>query len=296
MDTHGMNQARTPLALATQHLGHSAVHLSLPDGSSAIIMLHGAHVVSWQAGSRGEQLYLSPTASMAPGQAIRGGVPVIFPQFEQRGPDRSLPRHGLVRTRPWAIDALSTGPDYAQATFALTDSDETQALWPHAFALELTVCLTPSRLDMELHVENTGERAWDFSAALHTYLKLSDISQARLQGLEGCQFVDAIHNEERTEDSPEKRFAGETDRIYMQAPRSLLLRDGTRRVTIDSAAFEDTVLWNPGPDKCAALADMPDEDWRRMLCVEAAQVLSPPKLAQGESWTARQSLTLDEQA
>lgn len=284
-----------PQATLIDHQGQEAVRLSLPDGSSAIVMLHGAHVVSWKAATGNDQLYLSSTAKSGPGQAIRGGIPVIFPQFEQRGPDRSLPRHGLVRTRPWSVESTSTGRDHAQATFTIGDDDSTREHWPHAFALELTVSLAASRLDLELHVQNTGDasaRAWDFSAALHTYLTASDISQLRLQGLEGCRYIDAIHDMERVEDSPEKRFAGEIDRIYAETPNSLLLRDGARRLQIDADGFEDTVVWNPGADKCAALSDMPDEDWRRMLCVEAAQVLSPPTLAPGETWTARQSLIL----
>lgn len=287
-----MNSITAPQATLTDHLGHPAVRLSLPDGSNALVALHGAHVLSWQAGTGGDQLYLSPTATIAPGKAIRGGVPVIFPQFEQRGPDRSLPRHGLVRTRPWAVESMSTGKDHAQVTLVITDSDETRALWPHAFALELTVCLTPARLDLELHAQNTGERAWAFSAALHTYLAVTDISQARLQGLGGGRFIDVMLNEERTDEHSEHHFKGEVDRIYAQAPRSVLLRDGPRRLTIESHTFEDAVIWNPGPENCAALSDMPDEDWRRMLCVEAAQVLNPPTLGAGENWTGRQSLVL----
>ncbi len=286
-----------PQAKLIDHQGQPAMRLSLPDGSAAIVMLHGAHVVSWKASSGNDQLYLSPTAKSGPGQAIRGGIPVIFPQFEQRGPDRSLPRHGLVRTRPWTVEATNIGRDHAQATFTITDDDSTRELWPHAFALELTVSLAARRLDLELHVQHTGEantRAWDFSAALHTYLATSDISQLRLQGLEGCRFIDAVHDMERVEDSPEKRFSGEIDRIYIDTPHSLLLRDGARRLQIASDGFQDTVIWNPGADKCAALSDMPDEDWRRMLCVEAAQVLSPPSLAPGQAWTARQSLILQE--
>jgi glucose-6-phosphate 1-epimerase len=281
-----------PTAQRMTHEGHDVVHLSLPDGSHAVVALHGGHVLSWQTPSHGEQLYLSPTAAYAPGKAIRGGVPVVFPQFEQRGPDRSLPRHGLARTRLWAQDSLSTGRDHAQVTLVLTDTEDTRGLWPNSFRLELTVCLAPLRLDMELYAENTGDRAWAFSAALHTYLAVSDIGNARLQGLEGCHFIDAMAGGEHIEDHPEKRFAGEMDRIYTNTPRSLLLRDGPKRLTVEAEGFEDTVIWNPGPDNCAALSDMPDADWRQMLCVEAAQILHPPTLAPGEHWTGRQSLVL----
>lgn len=291
-----MNTPRptAPSAVEIEHKGHHTVKLSLPDGSYAVVLLHGGQVVSWHPAGHGEQLYLSPDSPVVAGQAVRGGVPVIFPQFEQRGPDRSLPRHGLVRTRPWTLDTLRAQGDHALVTLTRSDDEDTRALWPHGFTLELTVSLAPQRLDMELHVSNTGDSPWPFSAALHTYLAVSELSQVRLQGLEGCRFIDAITHGEHIEDHPEKRFAGEMDRIYARVPRSLLLRDGPRRLTVESETFEDLVLWNPGSDKCAALQDMPDEDWQHMLCVEAAQILHPPTLAPGDSWTARQSLVLPE--
>ena len=292
--------AQTASALETTTVeGQSAIRLSLPDGSTATVLMHGAHVISWQAAGWGEQLYTSPQARLAelkPGQAVRGGVPVVFPQFELRGPDRKLPRHGFVRTRAWQIDSQNMGPDHAMVTLCLQDDAATRTLWPHAFALELTLNLAPQRLDMELHITNTGEgdaaSSWPFAAALHTYLRVSDLGQVRLQGLEGCHYMDAITDGEHLEDHPEKRFSGEIDRIYAGVPSSMLLRDGARRLSLDSQGFADAVIWNPGPYKCEAMKDMPDEGWREMLCVEAAQTMSPPTLAPGESWTGRQSLIL----
>ncbi len=280
--------------------GQPAIQLSLPDGSTATVLLHGAHLISWHAAAWGEQLYTSPQASLSSlkaGQAVRGGVPVIFPQFELRGPDRKLPRHGLARTRMWDVESQRASADHTMVTLTLRDDAQTRNIWPHAFALEMTVSLSAQRLDMELHVVNTGEgdsaSTWPFAAALHTYLKVSDLGHVRLQGLEGCRFIDAVTGGEHVEDHPEKRFAGEMDRIYAQVPRTMLLRDA-RRLTLESDGFEDAVIWNPGPEHCAAMKDMPDDGWQQMLCVEAAQIMNPPTLLPGESWTGRQSLVLPE--
>jgi glucose-6-phosphate 1-epimerase len=49
------------------------------------------------------------------------------------------------------------------------------------------------------------------------------------------------------------------------------------------------VVWNPGPDKAAAMADLPDDDWLRMLCIEAACIGQPITLAPGQEWAARQA-------
>jgi D-hexose-6-phosphate mutarotase len=204
MDTLGMSDLIFPM---TEVLGQPAVRVQAPDGAQAIVLLHGGQVVSWIPASGREQLYLSPKAVAAPGQAVRGGVPVIFPQFEQRGPDTSLPRHGLARTRTWAVESSSRAKDHAQLTLALDDNAETRALWPHSFTLELTVSISGQRLDLELYAHNPGETSWPFAAALHTYLAVSDLSQARLQGLEGCHYVDSLTGGETVEDHPEKRFS-----------------------------------------------------------------------------------------
>lgn len=277
----------------TEVLGQPAIVLKAPDGSRATVLLHGAHVVSWVAAGAEEQLYLSPQAIAGPGMAVRGGVPVIFPQFELMGPDTSLPRHGLARTRTWAIDSGRIGEEHAQVTLVLTDDDATRALWPHGFRLELTVSVEANRLDLELHAENTGDTAWSFSTALHTYLAVSELTQVRLQGLIGRRFIDRVNGGETIEDHPEKRFHGEIDRIYADVKEHLLLRDGPRRLRIDQQEMPDVVVWNPGADGAARLADMPDDGWQHMLCLEAARILDPVKLAPGQDWDGRQSLTLE---
>jgi glucose-6-phosphate 1-epimerase len=283
-----MTDSRFP---TVEVLGQPALRIQSPDGAQATVLLHGGHIVSWVPAGGEEQLYLSPKAEAGDGMAVRGGVPIIFPQFELRGPDKSLPRHGLARTRPWQVDSRTQGLDHAQVTLVLVDDESTRAIWPHRFRLELTVSVSGGRLDMELYASNTGQTSWPFAAALHTYLAVANLSQVRLQGLEGRLYRDSLTGGEAFEDQPEKRFFGEIDRIYSRVP-DLLLREGPRRLGIESSGLPDAVLWNPGPDQCAKLKDMPPDGWQHMLCVEAARINEPFTLAPGEDWSGRQSLTL----
>ncbi|HEX6371728.1 MAG TPA: hypothetical protein VF006_22595, partial [Longimicrobium sp.] len=57
------------------------LRLSHASGATAEVYLHGAHVASWVPAGGTEALFVSRAATFAPGKAIRGGVPVIFPQF-----------------------------------------------------------------------------------------------------------------------------------------------------------------------------------------------------------------------
>jgi glucose-6-phosphate 1-epimerase len=83
---------------------------------------------------------------------------------------------------------------------------------------------------------------------------------------------------------------GEVDRVYVDAPRSLVLREPGRSLTIEAENFPDTVVWNPWEAKCKLLADMPSDAYQHMLCVEPAVISKPLSLAQGEWWVGTQTL------
>lgn len=284
-----------PIAI-TRHQGLEALELQAPDGARAVVTLHGAHVLSWVPAGGVEQLYLSPKSAFASGQAIRGGVPVIFPQFAARGP---LQRHGFARSKPWQLERAEQGADDALAVLRLADDEATRMVWPQRFAAELSVRVAGQSLELELACENLGEQSFSFTTALHSYLRVDDIDGASVQGLAGLHYWDAATSEEklqRVELLLPSADQGEIDRIYRQLTQDLTLREQLagreRRVRIRQQGFEDAVVWNPGAARCAALADMPADGYRHMLCIEAASVMHPIALAPGESWFGRQSLEL----
>ena len=284
--------------------GQPCIRLNLPSGDSALVALHGAQVLSWVASGR-ERLYLSPRAAFDGQSAIRGGIPVCWPQFNQRGP---LPKHGFVRNLPWQVlpshgDGEGDG-DVAQASLclALADSEATRTWWPEQFAAQLTVTLGAGSLRTELRVRNTGEpgaegvRPWDFTAALHTYLRVDDVEQIRLAGLDGCTRWDAVADVHGHQHG-DVTFAGEYDRVFAAAAAPLHLHDGAHTLQItQSPGLSNTVVWNPGSALCARLADMPPDGWRTMLCVEAAQIDQPVTLAPGSHWRGWQELRVLTQA
>lgn len=64
----------------------------------AEVHLHGATLTSYRHAGR-ELLFLSDRAVFDGAKAIRGGVPLVFPQFGQ--PRAEMPQHGLLRTATW---------------------------------------------------------------------------------------------------------------------------------------------------------------------------------------------------
>lgn len=274
-----------------ERLGQPALRLRADDGAEATVLLHGAHLVSWKPARGDERLYLSPQAVAGAGKAVRGGVPVIFPQFERRG---SLPRHGFARDRAWVAVQQSSAGGHAMAVLRLQDDEATRALWPHRFTAELTVSVAGTRLDIELSVRNDGGEAdapFDFTAALHTYLRCNDVRQARLVGLLGSVYEDSVRGGAMQQQEIEPlTVQGEIDRIYRDVQQPLSLQADGRRVSVSAEGFPDVVVWNPGPQKAAALADLPDDGWLQMLCIEAACIQRPVQVAPGQEWAARQTL------
>lgn len=273
---------------ALEFHGLPALRLALPDGDAVVVARHGAQVLSWTSGGA-ERLYLSPKALMDGHSAIRGGVPICFPQFNQRG---ALPKHGFVRNMAWQPEERPEAASHELA-LVLHDNDATRAFWPHAFRAELLVALKPRSLRMALTVDNTGSAPWTFAAALHTYLRVDEIADVQLEGLQGANRWDAVRDDRHVEMAPALRFEGEFDSVYTAPARGLRLNQpgGSLAIT-QSASCTETVVWNPGAQLSAKLADMPDDGFRHMLCVEAARIDEPVQLHGGAQWKGWQELTL----
>ena len=275
--------------------GLACQRLSLPCGDTVLVALQGAHVLSWVSQGR-ERLFLSPDNLWDGRSAIRGGVPVCFPQFNQRG---TLPKHGFARNMAWKIDdAAQVGEAVAtHLDFTLSTNADTLALWQQAFVAQLRVTLAPGQLTLTLTVNNTeAQNDLLFTGALHSYFAVDDIDLTELRGLGGRPEWDAVTDVHGVADDV-LYFDGEFDRVYTRgenaAAKPLYLQDGSTILQIEqSPSWAESVVWNPGESKCAALADMPAQGFARMLCVEAAQVFEPISIPAGGQWVGWQRLTV----
>lgn len=269
--------------------GMPKVLLRHVSGATAELYLHGAHLTSWQTAQGEELLFLSERAVFAPGKGIRGGVPVVFPQF---GPG-PLPQHGFARVQQW--ERVDSGTGEAGSVFvrlALRDDEATRAQWPHAFLAELTVSLA-GVLEVRLVVRNTGDTPFSFTAALHTYLRVADVRETTVEGLQGIRYRDKVQDGVELLDTEDAvRIRGETDRVYLGAPATVRIVDAVsgRTVELRKRGFDDLVVWNPWRRWARSTQDFGDEEYLRMVCVEAAQVGEPVRLEPGQSWQAVQAL------
>lgn len=265
-------------------------------GSSAEVYLYGGQVMSWKNDLREELLFVSSKAIFKPPKAIRGGIPICFPQFANRG---SLESHGFARNRFWSID--KDPPPFPAATSSrafvdliLKPSEEDLKIWPHSFEFRLRVALSPAgdlMLTSRIRNTNPDGKPFTFTFAYHTYFSVSDISEVRVEGLET---LDYLENKERfTEQGDAITFESEVDKIYLSTPTKIAILDHEKKRTfvIRKDGLPDAVVWNPWDKKAKAMTDFGDEEYKHMLCVEAAAVEKSITLKPGEEWRGRQELS-----
>ncbi len=257
------------------------------DGATATIALDGAHVVSWiPSGDREDRLFVSARSTFGTGNAIRGGIPVIFPQFGVFG---ALRQHGFARLQRWTVTETPALSGLARLT--LTDTDESRAVWPHAFHCELQVQVSGPTLELSMTVRNVGDAPFSFTAAFHPYFAVRAAYGSCVEGLHGCRYRDSLRDGEVfTETASPLEIVGALDRIYYAAPDTLRLVDGDRSIVIEKSGFPEAVVWNPGVDGTSSRADFAEGDEQRMVCVEAALIQHPCSLAPGASWTGVQRM------
>jgi len=261
--------------------------------TSCVIDLQGATITSWKIMGN-EMLFVSDKASCElEEKALRGGIPIVFPQF---GPG-PLKQHGFARLVKWQMPVLPTvepGTGHVTAHFFLTPTPFTKAMWDYDFTLKYSVMLKDMSLACQLEVNNTGEKPFNFTALLHTYFPVDNISNTFVKGLKGSSYIDKMDESEVKEEKNDLvKIVGETDRIYKKVKNDLEICDGgNASIILKRSNFDDVVVWNPWVDKSKKMSDFGDLEYQNMICVEAGAVVEQVVLQPGETWVGKQGLNL----
>lgn len=278
--------------------GVDQVVLRSPRGAYARVSLHGGQVLSWRNDRGEELLFTSSKAIFKPPKAMRGGIPICFPQFGNSG---TLEQHGFARNRIWALDEehppLNQNDNNSKASvdLILKPSEDDLKCWPHGFEFRLRVSLTKDgNLSLVSRIRNVNGKPFSFSFGYHTYLSVSDISEVRIEGLETLDYLDNLSQRERfTEQGDAITFESEVDRVYVSSPNVIAVLDHEKKRTfvIRKEGLPDVVVWNPWEKKSKNIVDFGDEEYKQMLCVDAAAAERQITLKPGEEWTGKLELS-----
>jgi glucose-6-phosphate 1-epimerase len=263
--------------------------------ANADIYLHGAQVTAWRPAGEGEVIFVSGQSKWEDGRAIRGGIPVCFPWFRAKADDASAPAHGFVRTREWNLESAQVNGDGVVRVVCATGSDEaSRRWWPHEFRLTHRITVGKT-LRLELTVTNTGNTAFRFEEALHTYFRVGDVEQVEVRGLEGVSFLDNMDGNRQKVQNGSLRLSGPADNAYIDTRSAVEFSDPAlgRTVRTGKENSSTTIVWNPWRQGAAKLVDLGDEEWRQMICVEASNILGGAiSLDPGEEHTMQAEIGL----
>ncbi|XP_066366773.1 putative glucose-6-phosphate 1-epimerase isoform X2 [Miscanthus floridulus] len=244
---------RSGLEVIRDWNGVAQVVLRSPKGASARVSLHGGQVVSWRNDRGEELLFTSSKAIFKPPNAMRGGIQMCFPQFGYSG---TLERHGFARNRIWALDDEHP---------PLNHND-------NGSKVSVDLILKPSEDDL---------KCWPHR-------------EVRIEGLETLDYLDNLSHKERfTEQGDAITFESEVDRVYVSSPNVVAILDHEKKhsFVIRKEGLPDVVVWNPWEKKSKTMVDFGDEEYKQMLCVDAAAVERAITLRPGEEWTGKLELS-----
>ncbi len=230
--------------------------------ATALISLFGGHIISFQPAGKNDLLWMSTKADLSGQTALRGGIPVCWPWFGKA----ENPSHGFARTSEWSLHEHRENDDGVIVSLTLESDENTLAIWPHAFHLTLQIEIT-DRLNLSLITTNTGKSAFNYGGALHTYLNIDDITKTRIEGV-GAQYISL--GEAYTQPNA-VTFSEEVDRIYTQAePSTNIFQQSTDDIIcVENKGNNAVVVWNPWKEIAKNMADMPDDGYQTMVCVES---------------------------
>jgi D-hexose-6-phosphate mutarotase len=250
--------------------------------SKVSLYLFGCTITSWTVNGK-EKLFVSSQAIYNGNKAIRGGIPIVFPQFSQ--PLKEMNQHGFARNSIFGLKSHSSDQDSMTVILSLQENENTFKVWPYQFNLDCEIRLTANSLTTKLSVLNTGDKKFNCHTLLHTYLSVPHISDISVKGFQSRSYVDKLTNTTTTYKTEEATISEEVDRVVLAGGEPigpiLLINKAANKPLLEvkvSASLNsdpypfDIVFWNPWIEKAKALADLGDEDYLHYVCIEPGTV------------------------
>lgn len=246
-------------------------------GDSAIVHFFGGVVTSYIQGGQ-EFIAVRPDAKMDGSKPISGGLSHCWPQF---GPGE-IQQHGFARNVVWNMKSLTD----TSVELTMAPSSYTKEIWDKEFLCTFSVSLEDDKLATSMNVDNTGGEAFDFQAALHSYFTVSAMDNLSITGsFKGKEFLNKMvgEGEMQTEERDAITINEEYDRVYKGVNDPVLNDSGTGRSlsVLNTAGYEDTVLWSPYGDEGMG--------YNNFVCVESAK-FDAVTLEGGATWVGDMSL------
>ncbi len=233
--------------------------------ATADISLHGGHLLSFKPAGQEDVIWLSEKAEFHSDKAIRGGIPICWPWFGRI----AAPAHGFARTTQWHLVEHRENDHGVMICLGLEEDENTLAVWPFSFQARLYIDIS-DKLKVTLDVRNTDDKPWRFSAALHSYFNIANIADSVTTGM-GLEYRDSLQDGKVCQGLQQLRLTDTVDRVYTKPTETIQISDPqhARNIVIKNQGHNSAVIWNPWQQGSQGMADMADDGYQTMLCVES---------------------------
>ena len=230
---------------------------------TAEIALQGAHLLSWQpTGAQQDIFWLSEIEPFKAGTAIRGGIPICYPWFNNAG----TPAHGYARINLWQLSNYAISDEKVRLEFSLFSEQG------------VIIAKITMSFDTEFEALFTNYAEENAQVALHRYFNLGDITQTTLHNLPTTCF-NALTRQQET--VPSTRMINENvDCVYPAEQTITQIQDKAfqRQIEVEHINASDIVVWNPWHKPTGNMSEL---GYKTMVCVETSRINR--RLALGES-------------
>ena len=218
------------------------------DEATCVVETKGARLMSFKPKGGEEVLWQDAPEQLEAAQWAHGGIPVCWPWFGRAG-DGDNYIHGLAWRREFAIAQKQIGAQCASLTLKLTTASA---------ELIYRAILSKAELTLELETINITQDPLVFSAAFHSYFRVTERDDCRLYCVPGHKQF------------PLDRAVDEVIQFPTAIPKQqyrLFDVKGGRILQITAWNSSGVNIWNPG-EAMECPGTITGDGWRHFIAVE----------------------------
>lgn len=139
-------------------------------------------------------------------------------------------------------------------------------------------------------VNNTGkELSFRFMLSLNNYLKVPDVTQCEMLGLQGCSYIDVKDGDKHKHDEEHFKVNKYTDLFFFDTPNEFFITNAMsgHKYRIEKKNISEIIVWNSWSDQTKQLKDLSDEEYSKFFYFGVGAVHKLVSLGPGESFEAK---------
>lgn len=142
--------------------------------------------------------------------------------------------------------------------------------------------------ERELHfnvtVHNTSKLlTCRFMLALKYFLRVSDVTQYEMIGVEGCSYIDQEDLGEIKKMESALKINGLTDFFILDTPNEFYIQNTVldRKFRIQKQNFPEILVWNPWTSQVTTIKDISDDEYTKLFYFAVGNIRKATVLAPG---------------